>query len=463
VSNQRQDHLRKADVSLLRQRDQNDCTFYDAWESYSDDQRTAVTRSRLTALIEHASAKSSFYANRLDGFQRNSVHPLAHVPVLHSNDLRKGLPPLSSDLIADAGDGYSVFQSGGTTGSPKSTLFTHQELELLTLHNARGFFACGLKREDRVANLFAVGGLYMTFLHIHRMLQEYGCVNFPFSNHTPADFVQTVAQQLSINVFAGISSVVLDTLRAIHAAGNGNIQLEKVYYGGEHFYEADKEELAQKFGTRTVLAPGYGTVDTWYIGYQCEASGTGEFHVHDDWCFTEIVDEETGKACEPGETGSLLATALPRYLMPVIRYRVGDRARWIPGRCACGRMTPRFKLLGRGDDVLRIGFDSVDYAYIAECVRADGRHTGTIQMEKRRRQGRDELIIRIESEQPLELRQDLAEKLRAAITNARPSLREFIEKETVWPVIVELVDTATLPRNPRTGKLMRVIDSIGEE
>ena len=51
----------------------------------------------------------------------------------------------------------------------------------------------------------------------------------------------------------------------------------------------------------------------------------------------------------------LYATALPRRLTPIVRYRVGDRARWLGCRCACGRTTPLFELLGRGDDILRIG------------------------------------------------------------------------------------------------------------
>ena len=116
-----------------------------------------------------------------------------------SDTLRELVPPVSDGLLSRKTRDYTVFQSGGTTGFPKSTLFSHDELELLNLGNARGFFAMGLSPDDRVGNLFAVGGLYMTFIHINRMLQQYGCMNFPFSNHTPAEFVHTVCRRPCIS------------------------------------------------------------------------------------------------------------------------------------------------------------------------------------------------------------------------------------------------------------------------
>ena len=66
--------------------------------------------------------------------------------------------------------------------------------------------------EDRVGNLFAVGSLYMTFVHINRMLQQYGCQNYPFSNHTAVDFIHTVVKQFDVRVLTGIASVVTTIL-----------------------------------------------------------------------------------------------------------------------------------------------------------------------------------------------------------------------------------------------------------
>jgi phenylacetate-CoA ligase len=155
----------------------------------------------------------------------------------------------------------------------------------------------------------------------------------------------------------------------------------------------------------------------------------------------------------------MVATPFTRRLTPIVRYRVGDRASWIEGGCPCGRTTPRFKLLGRGDDVLRIGFDSVDYAFVQSAAERVGGLHSAIQMEKRRKDGRDELIVRAETSMPLPARGELAERLAAGLAGERPTLREAVSSGTIWPIRVELFDVGALPTNPRTGKLVRVIDA----
>lgn len=455
--------MEKSDKTGKSLFDQRSGDFYDPWETTPEERRRRTIRKRLLEYVDYAREHVPFYAERLADVDRKGDHPLKKIKPMTSAELREHLPPLSRDLVARAGSDYTVFQSGGTTGMPKSTLFSHDELEGLNLPNARGFYALGLNKEDRVADLFAVGGLYMTFVHINRMLQQYGCMNFPFSNHTPPDFIHTVTKLFNVNSFAGISSVVLGALRRMAEIGLDGIHVEKIFYGGEHLYEADKAELRERFGVKMIGAPGYGTVETWYIGYQCLECGTGVFHAHDDQCYIEIVDPETGEHVAPGEVGSLYATPMPRRLMPNVRYAVGDRAKWLPKPCPCGRTTPLFKLLGRGDDVLRIGFDSVDYNYVQECAAKNGRVSGTIQMEKRRLEGRDLLVVRIETDAPAGAYDEIGKALAAAIAEGRPSLRDEVAKGTVWPVKVELLATGQLPRNPRTGKLIRIIDAIKDE
>lgn len=435
--------------------------FHDQWEAIHADERQSLVLKHLAEFIQFSQTRVPFYRDRLSDFDIKSDFPLKNIPVMTSDTLRELVPPVSHALLSEDTRDFTVFQSGGTTGFPKSTLFSHQELELLNLGNSRGFFAMGLNSEDKVGNLFAVGGLYMTFIHINRMLQQYGCMNFPFSNHTAVDFIHTATKLYGINCFAGITSVVLSAMRGMSSLGMDGIQIKKVFYGGEHIYEADKIELQEKFGVEVIGAPGYGTVDTWYIGYQCLQSPTGTFHTHDDQCYVEIFDEEENKHVSADGIGMLYATPMVRRLTPIVRYRVGDRAQWVTEPCSCGRQTPRFKLLGRGDDVLRIGYDSVDYNYIQSIVTGFKELTGTVQMQKKRIEGRDQLVIVIETENINQM--NLASQVSEMITQGRPTLRDHVKKETVWPVKVELVSIGKIERNFRTGKLIRIKDAIQEK
>ncbi len=435
--------------------------YFDLWEEKKPEDKSKEIKNRLADYVEHA-RKLDFYQSRLEAFDPTSEHPLKNVPTLESTHLREHIPPAGEGLLTESTGFYNVFQSGGTTGMPKTSLFTTAELQGLDLPNSRGFYACGMREKDRVANLWAVGGLYMTFVHINQMLLQYGSMNFPFSNQTPADFIHTVAKHFKINVFTGITSVVLSNLRKIYELTDGkpDFKVDKIYFGGEHIYEADRIEMERTYGVKTVLAPGYGTVDSWYLGYQCEHTPPGVFHQHDDQSYIEIINEETKSHCGAEEVGMLYATAFPRRLTPIIRYRVGDRAQWMAKPCECGRTTPLFQLLGRGDDILRVGYDSIDYQAVQDLIVKIEGLSGVMQMQKTREDGKDVLTIRIETKVDASHYDELAKKLNQAILDDRPSFRDFISKGTIAPLRIELLKMGSIPVNSRTGKLIRVIDAL---
>lgn len=431
--------------------------FFEAWEEYSVERRSEESRRTLDGYVKLARTLP-YYRERLEGYDAAATHPLANVPVMHPDELKELLPPFGRKIVVGETDDYCVFQSGGTTGFPKTALFSSEEMEALDMANARGYFAVGLKPTDRVGNLFAGGSLYMTFIHINNMLQKYGCTSFAFAHLSEPAFFKMVSEKFNVNALAGVSSIILKMLRAVAEMGETTLKIEKIYFGGEHLYDADKALLREKFGTKVILSPGYGTVDTWYIGYQCDRTPTGFFHAFDDQCWIEIVDEETGQNCAPGETGMVYATPFPRRLTPVIRYRVGDLAKWVTAACPCGRTTPLFELLGRGDDMFRIGFDTLDYTQISAVMGKIGTVIGPFQMERRRRDTIDELVVRAETDAPASQHPALIARITEAILAARPVLAKNIQEGTAWPIVVELLPSKGLPLNPRTGKLKRVID-----
>jgi phenylacetate-CoA ligase len=65
-------------------------------------------------------------------------------------------------------------------------------------------------------------------------------------------------------------------------------------------------------------------------------------------------DGETSIALEDGALGELVWTHLRREASPLLRYRSGDLGRVWTARCACGRSSPRIRIEGRVDDMLRV-------------------------------------------------------------------------------------------------------------
>lgn len=93
----------------------------------------------------------------------------------------------------------------------------------------------------------------------------------------------------------------------------------------------------------------YGSAEMVVFAAQCRS---GSYHVHPLYGVTEVVNER-GEECAPGEPGELVATGLLNAAMPLIRYRIGDRASLRTTPCPCGNTFPALsEVLGREDDYI---------------------------------------------------------------------------------------------------------------
>jgi phenylacetate-CoA ligase len=89
----------------------------------------------------------------------------------------------------------------------------------------------------------------------------------------------------------------------------------------------------------------------WLAGECAEQDG---LHVFADVRRVEILDE-SGNAAAPGEDGDVIVSDLTNRVFPIVRYRLGDISRILPGTCACGRGLPRLGAIsGRASDAVRL-------------------------------------------------------------------------------------------------------------
>lgn len=90
---------------------------------------------------------------------------------------------------------------------------------------------------------------------------------------------------------------------------------------------------------------GYGLNEVGIVAAGCPE--TNGYHVHDEHCLVEIVDDDN-QPVAAGEFGRILVTSLTNFAMPLIRYDTGDIAQALDAPCACGRTLPSFgQILGR--------------------------------------------------------------------------------------------------------------------
>ncbi len=83
----------------------------------------------------------------------------------------------------------------------------------------------------------------------------------------------------------------------------------------------------------------YGMSEVGRIASQCRAADL--YHVHHEHLVVEVLDDD-GEPVEPGASGDLVVTTLWNPLVPLVRYRTGDRVTLADRPCLCGHSLPCF-------------------------------------------------------------------------------------------------------------------------
>jgi phenylacetate-CoA ligase len=116
---------------------------------------------------------------------------------------------------------------------------------------------------------------------------------------------------------------------------------------GETLFDDQKAVIEEEFGV--TVFDQYGCAEMSVLVTSCEQ---GTYHFHSDFGILEILNAN-GEAARDGEEGEIVCTGFINDVMPLIRYRIEDRA--IAGRrnCPCGSALPTVaRVLGRDDDVI---------------------------------------------------------------------------------------------------------------
>jgi len=122
-------------------------------------------------------------------------------------------------------------------------------------------------------------------------------------------------------------------------------RLRAALTSAETLLEHQRVAIQETYATR--VFDQYGQAEMQSFWYECEH---GRMHAHPLAGVTEILRAD-GAPAAPGEMGEVVLTGLANYAMPLIRYRVGDTARFATESCPCGRGMPVIEEIGgRMDD-----------------------------------------------------------------------------------------------------------------
>ncbi len=330
----------------------------EAIESY----QLAQLRKTVTLVKE----KSAFYGSKLAGVDPDQIvsfDRFAELPFTSPQDIRNDpygfvcVPQREIERIVS-------LQSSGTTGQPKRFFFTKEDQELTI-----DFFDYGMRNlvgpADRVMILLpwelpgSVGDLLRTGL------TRMGAPPIPYGPVYDAADAIDVALKQKANAMVGIPTHVLGMAR--HRNGRRlRGMIKSVLLTTDHVPDSISRAVEDMWGCK--VFNHYGTTEMGLGGgVQCEARSG--YHMRDADLYFEIVDPETGRLLPEGELGEIVFTTLTRKGMPLIRYRIGDLSRFVPGNCPCGSTLRQMEVVrGRVAGRKRIAGEFFSIAELDEAI-----------------------------------------------------------------------------------------------
>ncbi|MFE3498968.1 phenylacetate--CoA ligase family protein [Kitasatospora sp. NPDC059160] len=410
----------------------------------------------LAELIRFARRNSPFYAELYAGLPDPTAR-LTNLPVVPQAEFWQANTPRDNRLLTGPLEEAVVFKSGGTTGSPKFSFYSREEWREFTTSFGAGLVDAGLRPGHRVADLFYAGDLYASYTFILDSLHRspVSNVRLPIGGAAPLESTAQTLEQFQVEVVAGTPTTLCSLADHLLASGRELPSVEMLLFGGEGLYQDQQPLLGKVFPNARVSSIGYAAVDAGLLGRPVPGPDTRVHRAFTPETVVEILDDHTGEPIDTeGVPGRVVVTDLRRRLMPVLRYPVGDRAEWTDVA------TGRFRILGRAQEGVRVGPVSLYTQDVLDLVRAAdpaGRVIG-VQLVVRRWEGRDGLVLRLACDGDPTGLPELASDVTTAVHTARPLYPEAAAAGHVHPLSVTWVRPHELAVNPRTGKLIRVLD-----
>jgi phenylacetate-CoA ligase len=322
--------------------------------------------------LGHLATASEFYAERLGGRAR-TLADLPHLPLLTKADLRESQrrrPPLGEHLCVEAEQLVRIHVTSGTTGEPVAIGFTQADHQANSAIGGAAFRTAGVRRDHTIAHCLNYS-LYAGGIADHMALEASGATVVPVGVGQTHRLLELIPR-LGITAIFGTLSFPAHLAQRAQALGVDprSLGMERIVTAGEPGagLSALRGEIERVWGA--AVTDTFGMSDVWstMAGGCTESEGlhlTTEGHV-----LLEVVDPAGGEALplEDGVRGELVWTHLRREASPLLRYRSADLGQVWTAPCACGRTSPRIRIDGRTDDMLRVQAVNVYPSAVGEIL-----------------------------------------------------------------------------------------------
>ena len=421
-------------------------------ECMSRDEMTHMQNIRLVKLVDRVYHDVEFYRKKmqemgLEPGDITGIHDLHKLPFTTKDDLRDNYP-YGLFAIPDT-EVVRLHASSGTTGKSTVVGYSRKDIDIWDECVARVLTMVGIGKKDKIQVSYGYG-LFTGGLGLHYGSEKVGATVIPMSTGNTKKQI-TMMIDLGVTAIACTPTYLLHIIEVLEEQNLiDKVKLKYAILGGEPWTDNMRMDIEKRLGIRAYNI--YGMSEILGPGVSADCKYHQGLHIYEDHFVPEIIDPDTCKQLEDGETGEIVFTTLTKEALPLLRYRTRDITTLNHEICTCGRTLVRMgRLQGRTDDMLIIRGVNIFPSQVEAALFEFGEISPYYQLVAERVNNLDTLEIRVELNGTY-FSDEIGE-----IERLRKRIEHTLYQALGLSVRVKLVEPKTLERSE--GKAKHVIDN----
>ncbi len=345
-----------------------------------------------------------------------------------------------------------ISSTSGTTGVPTLYTLTTHDVKVLNEMHCRKYWRAGLRPGHIVLQALSLS-MFTGGLPLSDGIQAMGlcCVPVGIESGTKRviDFLELTKPQVLIAT-PSFGEYLIEKAPSLLGKEAKDLGVQWFFCAGEPGggIPSVRKRLHEGFNARVFDHTGGGHA---FHGICCgDEEYRGMHFISPDHCILELIDPETKKPVEmvEGAIGEMVFTFIGWEGGPFLRYVLGDMLQIFTKPCECGFPGIRFKIMGRGDDMLIVKGVNIYPAAIKDVIsHFHPRTTGALKILL----DRPGPLVK----PPLRLKVEYGEGVKEVERETlKEELRKYIREDLRVNPEIELVPPDSIPRETgSTGKL----------
>jgi len=296
----------------------------------------------------------------------NGVKDICKLPFIDKDTIREH----SSEMIADGtSQGEMIYvTTSGSSGNPAGfyqpdSITMEEWVYTVEIWGRIGYKPDPSRLVLRGKKLHPASGDKNFFYDPLR--KELSCNIFDMRDETMAVYCSVIEQYKPEFIHGYMSAIII---LAKYIERNNIVlkhQFKAILATSENVVEDQKNYVEKIFRARVFSF--YGHSERLVIAGECEKCS--DYHVEPLYGYCEILDKNGDEANE----GEVVATGFLNNIMPLIRYKTGDIARWSADQnCSCGRFYRRIeKVIGRWHQDMLVNLNGAYVSLTALNIHSD--------------------------------------------------------------------------------------------